>query len=216
MTRQKNLQKPGHTLTHNIISIFPTNLLIVNYKKDFLIERVFVEKKLKYSKNIENYTSENRYILNEKILKNFKEFIEKYINEYTKNILKTESELIITQSWSNTNDFEESHHPHSHPNSILSGVFYLNSVNGTPIIFEKSKNDNISIISKEYDVLNAEYFAIDPAPGDLIIFPSTLKHKVLKNKTKETRISISFNTFVKNFLGSEKESTYLSIKDLCK
>jgi uncharacterized protein (TIGR02466 family) len=216
MTRQKKQQNFGQNSTHNIISIFPTNILIVNYDKDILVEKIFVQEKLEYSKNLLNKRSKNSFILNEKILKGLKDFFQKYVNEYTKNVLYTKTELIITQSWSNINNTNESHHVHSHPNSILSGVFYLNTVKGTPIIFEKSYNDNISFTSEKHDILNATHFAIDPVPGDLLIFPSTLKHKVLNNNTKDVRISISFNTFVKNFIGSENELTYLSMKDLCK
>ena len=45
--------------------------------------------------------------------------------------------------------------------------------------------------------------------GELIIFPSSLTHSVRANQSDEERISLSFNTWAKGSLGSERELTYL-------
>ena len=39
---------------------------------------------------------------------------------------------------------------------------------------------------------SAEYY-IDPKPGDLIIFPSTITHWVEPNPSKDDRITLAFN-----------------------
>ena len=55
-------------------------------------------------------------------------------------------------------------------------------------------------------------FLLPIKSGELILFPSTLKHSVPINTSNKNRISLSFNTFVSDKLGSEIELTELNIK----
>ena len=50
--------------------------------------------------------------------------------------------------------------------------------------------------------------------GELILFPSTLRHSVPVNVGKENRISLSFNTFSVDTLGNEDHLTHLDIRKL--
>ena len=47
--------------------------------------------------------------------------------------------------------------------------------------------------------------------GDLIIFPSHLTHMVQTKQGDGTRISISFNTFLKGYIGSDESLTGLHL-----
>ena len=49
--------------------------------------------------------------------------------------------------------------------------------------------------------------------GELIMFPSNIWHAVLPNKGKDTRYSMSFNTFA-NELGWQENFTYLNTNEL--
>ncbi len=49
-------------------------------------------------------------------------------------------------------------------------------------------------------------------PGELLLFPSNLKHSVPTNLGKESRLSMSFNTFSVDTLGSEESLTHLDIR----
>ena len=62
--------------------------------------------------------------------------------------------------------------------------------------------------------MNSETFMLPCKPGDLILFPSSLRHSVPINTTNKNRISLSFNTFVSDTLGSENELTHLNIKEI--
>jgi hypothetical protein len=44
---------------------------------------------------------------------------------------------------------------------------------------------------------------------ELAMFPSYLRHSVPKNETKQTRVSLAFNTWAKGSLGSELNLTEL-------
>ena len=56
-----------------------------------------------------------------------------------------------------------------------------------------------------------ETFLLFSISGELILFPSNLRHSVPRNKEEE-RISLSFNTFSIDALGSEESLTHLDIR----
>ena len=144
-----------------------------------------------------------------------KQFCEEQLNTYVKEVLNPEEELdsYITQSWLNITKPGEFHHEHAHPNSIISGVFYIST----------EKDDNITFIDpntkikeflkfgqKEFNPFNSGIWRIPSVINELILFPSWLSHCVDKNKKATTdRVSISFNTFVKGSLGKREELTKL-------
>ena len=47
-----------------------------------------------------------------------------------------------------------------------------------------------------------------------ILFPSSVRHAVPENKSNEERISMSFNTFSLDTLGSKEYLTHLNVKEL--
>ena len=142
--------------------------------------------------------SNNSYIFNTK-LKKIKEFCEQYIKIYVKEIIKPKEELdfYITQSWLNVTKPNESHHQHYHSNSIISGVFYIETDINQKLNFHDPNAKMIQINAS--DVLS-----FDVNKNILILFPSWLDHSVKPNE-KQTKnvISISFNTFVRGNLGQQ-------------
>ena len=62
--------------------------------------------------------------------------------------------------------------------------------------------------------LNSETFLLPMVDGELVLFPSSLRHSVPFNKGNETRYSMSFNTFCIDELGSRDSLTHLNIKEL--
>jgi uncharacterized protein (TIGR02466 family) len=107
----------------------------------------------------------------------------------------------INGIWVNINEYGHSNSEHHHPNCVLSGVFYahskLNNESGS-IVFKHPSADTMAFnwakIQKEVTSNNTLDWLFSPVPGDLIIFPSWLKHSVRPNLVKDyKRISISFN-----------------------
>jgi len=112
------------------------------------------------------------------------------------NIASTSS-LKVTNFWININKKGDSNMPHHHPNSHLSGAFYLTD-NNSSIKFLRESTTALwwlsCLISKNNTVPSfnvAEYF---PKRGTLLIFPSWMAHLVEPNDSDQDRISISFNT----------------------
>lgn len=203
-----------------LIELFPIPLLITKYENDFTEELEFI-KNLEYGRKNEsesknkqylNLQSTDTFLLDKPELKNIREFIEKSISTYTNEVLFMKNTLTITQSWANKNEKGDSHHLHSHPNSFLSGVFYFQiNEKMSPIEFSKDK-DPYSMEIKSFNKFNSHTFLLPLNSGELILFPSHLNHRVPENNSDEIRISMSFNTFFKDYAGSIDSLTYLPIK----
>ena len=100
----------------------------------------------------------------------------------------------------------ESHHGHNHPNSIISGVFYVSTVENDKIcFFDPNKiNQIIKIPQKEVNYFNSDSLFFDIANLVLLLFSSSIVHSVEPNEQATTdRISISFNTFAKGTFGDK-------------
>jgi len=199
-----------------LLQIFPTPILITKYKGSLVDELNHIDTLdwIKQKAN-GNFKSKDTYLLKHEQFKNIKNFINESINKFTKEISQSDQRLVVTQSWMNKNPKGSKHHEHVHPNSIISGVFYFKQdPKLPPISFSKSIQSAIKLDPKKYNNLNSETFLLPCTDGELILFPSNLKHSVPINMSEESRISMSFNTFSIDVLGTEDSLTHLDIRSL--
>lgn len=191
----------------SINSIFPTSIVMGNLDRELTQEELAVVDyhKTRIYNNVGNVTSLDRYILKTQ-LPEIKTFIELGIKTYVDSILipKHPLNFYITQSWINYTDPGQHHHKHEHPNSIISGVFYLNADQEKDKIFFYTQNyKQISITPKEWNIHNSDSWWFSVKTGGLILFPSHLTHMVENTTSDKTRISLSFNVFAKGTVGDE-------------
>jgi uncharacterized protein (TIGR02466 family) len=201
-----------------LVRLFAIPILITKYQLDFKKELNYIKKiKLVENGTNKNFKSIDSYILQNKIFKNLKTFFEDSLKTYDEEIFNTNQKVSITQSWVNFNPKGSTHHEHMHPNSIVSGVFYF-QVDSTmpPIVFNKTLNQNLKRQVNKFNEFNSENFLLPINSGELILFPSSLRHSVPINTTNKDRISLSFNTFVSDTIGSKNELTHLNIKKILK
>jgi len=199
-----------------LLQLFPTPALITKYENTFEEEFKFIQN-LRYieQKENKNFKSDDTYLLKHKELSKIKDFINESLNKFIKNIFQTKQRLVVTQCWTNRNPPGSKHHEHVHPNSILSGVFYFRqSKTLPPIQFSKSIQESFKLNPEKYNILNAETFLLPMVDGELVLFPSSLRHSVPFNKGNETRYSMSFNTFCIDELGTRDSLTHLNIREL--
>ena len=64
---------------------------------------------------------------------------------------------------------------------------------------------------KEYNDYNTDEVDFKVGTGELLLFPSSLQHRVTVKKTETPRISLAFNSFVKGELGHIKALNYLEL-----
>ena len=138
--------------------------------------------------------------------------IEEYCTE-TFNFDTNKTQIYVTQSWTNRTQPGEYHHPHSHDNSILSGVFYFEGNENDIIEFWNSNSwltgDRWAFQRLKNNHFNSDAWQYPAEVGTLLLFPSHLVHSVPEVEGEKDRYSLSFNTFFKGELGLSEERTRL-------
>ena len=198
----------------NINGIFPTPIYISKLNRELTNkELLFIDKtKLDVYKNEGNTTSNDNYILNHKAFKNLKEGLDLIVKDYFDKVISPANNITpyITQSWLNYTETNQYHHKHAHPNSLVSGVFYINChEEHDKIKFFNDKYSTIKPEIKEYNIWNSESWWFPVKTGDVILFPSSLTHMVETKQGDNTRISLAFNVFIKGTVGNNKNLTEL-------
>jgi uncharacterized protein (TIGR02466 family) len=200
----------------NINGIFPTPIYISKLNRELTpLELKFVDKSKKdFYKNDGNITSNNNYILNEKPFANIKKELDLRVQDYFDKVISPANNITpyITQSWLNYTEKNQYHHKHAHPNSLVSGVFYINCHEEHDKI--KFFNDNYNTIKlevKDWNLYNSETWWFSVKTGDVILFPSSLTHMVESKQGDNTRISLAFNVFIKGTVGNNKSLTELHL-----
>lgn len=196
------------------INILPQTI----YK--FYCDKRILEKSFEYIKNLEympithNLSSKDYRLNTHRKLNKLHDWFQSCVNEVV-NDLNCNDELAITQSWATKSMSGQWHHPHSHPYSIVSGVFYLTDSNAEtwfsipsiwdlPNVFCHSidKNDSIVIHKNKTE------------KGCLVIFPSSLFHSVNEHYDSEPRYILSFNTFFNGSIGKLEAASGAHLKIL--
>ena len=92
-------------------------------------------------------------------------------------------------------------------------IFILKNVNANKdsdkIYFHKEEKDKLKVLTENYNICNSSSWWLPVETGVLFLFPSYLMHSVDTVKNNDTRISLSFNTFLKGDIGSDSELTGL-------
>lgn len=104
----------------------------------------------------------------------------------------------LKEMWVNVLDTGGQQAMHNHANSFISGVAYLTPTHPqSRTVFMKPsgaefsfKNDHAGVTTGPYNA--DKWISMQPAPGDVVLFPSYLLHAVPAN-AGERRITMAFN-----------------------
>tara|TARA_R100000654_G_scaffold75086_1_gene111181 strand:- start:214 stop:807 length:594 start_codon:yes stop_codon:yes gene_type:complete len=103
----------------------------------------------------------------------------------------------MTALWGMINPPGSRNNVHTHPNSYLSGVYYLKVPQKSGNLMFLEPKPQAEVLSppkkKEASVYTAHSVAWEPKENSLIFFPSWLQHEVLLNTSSEDRVILSFN-----------------------
>jgi len=194
-------------------NLFPTPIGFFDLDRDFTeLEKKFIDKQ-ETRTNMGNTTSIDNYVLKNKNLSGLRQFFDDSLQAYLRatHNPKQDIKLRITQSWINYTAPGQFHHKHAHPNSFISGVFYIQTdPTKDRIFFYKDAYQQLKFEIAEWNQYNSESWWFEAPPKRLILFPSSLTHMVETTlKDIETRISLSFNTFPQGLLGINQDLTEL-------
>ena len=201
-----------------LLELFPTPVAIFDLKPLSDEERSTIMKTPTGntpSSYLEVVSSNDQYILRNKKLKRLQKDIQGCVDDYKNEIMSCDQELYITNSWVNFLLPQIKFPIHHHSNSLVSGVYYIQTDKGMPNIELEHPNTNLWRLTwkrKEYKHGNYLSSNITIRNNMLIMFPSTIWHSVSKNLSSTTRVSLSFNTFLRGALDSNDFLAELTLK----
>ena len=108
----------------------------------------------------------------------------------------------ITACWATVLTKGAAHNTHSHPNNLLSGVYYVAPTPGADRINFHDPRRQAGVIRPpvvELTAENTDQVVVRVRSGTLLIFPSWLEHSVDANPNETERISVSFNVMLSSF-----------------
>jgi len=205
----------------NTIGLFPVAVGMDSIERDFTKKEMSTfDTIMETTHNNEgNITTDNNYVLDTPALKKLKELVKTKLDLYIDTHYPPENEdlkFVITQSWINISQPNQWHHPHGHPNSMFSGVLYLNAVPDVDKIFfiRDEPYQRIEYPFKGWNSFNSREWWLPVETGSIVIFPPYLRHRVAPNQSEHNRVSLSFNTFAIGKLGREENLTGLDTTTL--
>ncbi len=124
---------------------------------------------------------------------------------------REEYQYEITQMWMNCLKPGQSHHVHTHHNTMWSGVFYLNGEeNEFPgINFGNPFYKQFVCSYKKLNEYNSNNWWVPAKKDKLVIFPSYMRHWVEPNNSTKERWGMSFNIMLRGRF--EDESSLQSV-----
>ena len=197
-------------MTSGIYNLFPTPVSMrESWREPTIDERGFfadIQSKER-KQNIGNTHTKDNHILNAPDMINLKEDLTSAINTYFQEVWKPkfDVEVYITISWINYTETGQYHHPHYHPNSVISGVYYIDTDDSDRITFYNPQPIwlTMNVEPKEWNIWNSQEWYVTIPKNSLVLFPSKLYHSVSPTINPKTRVSLSFNTFLKGKLDTE-------------
>lgn len=210
-------------IEYEIIELFPTPVFTTMVPERFstIIPWMYSQDILSEHIDEANYgqRSKNSYIMEEPETVELKKYILDLVQVYASQMLKYDyEEYRFSQSWLSYKHPGQHHTMHTHPNSMISGVFYFGEPSqDTPAIrFHKLIGGmNVGYISpkmkkdKRDSKYAIEYMSVDFKPGLLLLFPSHVYHSVPINNSENVRCSLAFNIVPKVGFGDETSLTEL-------
>ena len=183
-------------------TIFSVNIYKekLDIKNKPLINYLLKLKKDSNGRKISNPTGWQSFIVdvNQDIFLHLNKEIQKKIQKYVESI-PLNNRFQISSVWGNINGYKDFNMPHTHGHSVISGIYYLKTpTNCGRLCFYNPAQEGIGYLwlscIKKFTTQNSPVWKIDVKEGDLILFPSWLKHGVDPNlNKKEDRISLAFN-----------------------
>jgi uncharacterized protein (TIGR02466 family) len=198
----------------HIFNLFPIPLYVTTYEGDTTeLIKYFDSCEMNPATGPYGMISKNSYIIDNPICKEFSDFVMYHFREFATNIMRYDyEELQFAQSWLTYKEPGQFHKAHTHPNTLLAGVFYYDfQPNDAAICFSKeTKSFNRSYLEpsllsdyQEHPYSQEEIY-FQPKQNNFIIFPSYLTHGVPPNKTDRVRKALGVNALTKGKLGDKE------------
>jgi len=188
------------------IDLFPTRI------HKFEINTELIEKSLIHTPTKRKGFS-YKDVQKEPDFQDLKTEVEKHAGTIAPKSARTKKWKVVT-SWLNVQPHSEKGFPfHNHVDSFISAVLYLDGTDMSIHFRDEPKQaDRLDYNYSDYEILVRhtwnEDANIQVQKGDLIIFPSYLRHRPNTNLTKKDRISIAYNLMPERFINENARNPW--------
>lgn len=142
-----------------------------------------------YLKGYTSYASANQLHLISPTFAELEKSIRTHVVKYLKQLKLQVPDLAMSTCWANIMGEGCTHPLHIHPQSVISGTYYLKMPLGASALRFEDPRYGLFMNRPPQDT----HVSLKAQEGDLILFESWLRHDVPINTSKEPRLSISFN-----------------------
>jgi uncharacterized protein (TIGR02466 family) len=156
-------------------------------------------------------TTVDKRVLHRPEFKGVHEVVMREVESYVREVLcvNRSIEFYVTDSWVNIYRRGEGAGPHTHNNSLISGVLYLkvNESSGD-LVFQRDIHSLVpfppalDLDMDRFNVYNCKSWAHKPKVNDICLFPSVVMHAADPNLSDEERWCLAFNVFVRGQIGT--------------
>ena len=208
-------------MNYNIIPLFSKVFYIkkldIDTKKIIsMIDDKFKNAGTNTDMDVENITSTSnlKSVLEEDKFSYLKKQILNEFYNFSYNVMHYKNEFKITTSWFTKSITNQSSNYHNHNNCMFSGILYLQTdENSGDVSFEDFNNRRYKLDVKEYNIYNCTEYKFKPIDGLMILFPSEVHHKILKNNSSVVRHSLAFNFVPVGKIGSNDSYMNIEVKN---
>ena len=194
---QRNLGSLPRVLICSIIliSFFYSMPQIIDFTKNENVEYQNNSKTiLAYTLNNKIINQEDDQVLNENDLLPLKLSIIEKFNYFKNEILQYKgNDFELTTSWiTATHRYNYSNY-HNHSNTMYTGVLYFDQQpNQGGISFMDFTPRHYEINVEENNIYNSKEWIVEPAPWQIMFFPSSVYHRIMENMCPVSRYSLAF------------------------
>jgi uncharacterized protein (TIGR02466 family) len=197
-----------------VFDLFPVPLYVTTYEGDTTeIVNYFDSCEMNEPQGGYGIISKDSYVVDNPICKPLADFVMHHFKEFATNVMRWDyEELMFAQSWLTYKKPGQFHKAHTHPNTLLAGVFYYEHYeDDAAICFSKeAKSYHRSYLEpslledyQQYPYSQEEIY-FKPQQNNFIIFPSYVTHGVPPNMTNRVRKALGINALTKGKLGDRE------------
>jgi uncharacterized protein (TIGR02466 family) len=155
-------------------------------------------------------TSVDKNVLDRPDYRHIHDIVLKEINAYARDVLKVSKnvEFYVTNSWVNIYRPGDQCVPHTHNNSLISGVLYLkvSETSGDLYLYRDILSlvpfpPSLDLDTDSANIYNCKHFGHRPKVNEICLFPSVIMHSAGVNASDQERWCLPFNVFVRGNFG---------------
>lgn len=197
-----------------VYTMFPTPLYVSLYEGDTTDVVEYLDSQEMHQPNGGyGMISKNSYIVDHPVFQDLRNFFMTCFKDFATNIMRYKyQDLQFAQSWLTYKQPGQFHKAHTHPNTLLAGVFYYDrQPDDAAICFSKDVKsfgrpsfEPSFLDDYQQHQFSQEEIYFTPQQNNFIVFPSYVTHGVPPNRTNRVRKALGVNALTTGTLGDEK------------